>query len=729
MSRSALPDAAPARPEPGPRDPAPPSGGAARRTAAALRRLLDRPAVALLVLVLAGAGARAALAVGNVTPWIFADEFIYSELARSLADRGDLLVRDAPIYYSTLVPMVHAPGYLLGGTAEAYGWIKAANALVMAAAALPGYGLARLALSRRLSLAFAALLLAWPAYAYVGVVMTEPLTFTAYVTAAWALARALVRPTLPRQALVLVCLAVALLVKLQAVTLVASVPLACVLVAALGAGGGRAAVRRLRSFTPLLVATVGLPLLAVAAQAARGRSPRSLLGGYAEAEAGVGLGAFTDWAIWHVAVTALAVGVVPLALALAAWGRVAARRTADSETGAVAVTVLATALPLLVLVTVFAVNHAGRVEERNLFVVEPLVVLVALIGLAVTGVSRLGAVAMAALLALAIADLPVQALLTPQPPLSDTLTLLAVLRGAATAGMSPASLCVLLAMAGVALTAAAVLARRGAAAWGLCAGLMALLVVMNAQITPLLADHSRAVRDATLPRPADWIDRAAGGERVAFLLSSADDPKLAWGAEFWNASLGTVLAVPGPMPAELGASRADLDAATGAFVPPPGHRLPTERLAVAPDAWRLAGTPVAHGRTAFSGMTLWRLDGPLRLRMVTAGLYGDGWTGPVLRVVRYGCRGGSFVVPLRPGYGERRAVRVVSGDAVRTATVGPGRTVVRAPARPGAGGACQLELRPLRTATGVELGNPADPRTLGVLAEPPGFRPRAEGRP
>lgn len=697
-------------------------------TARRALELVERRAPLVLGgLVLASLVARLVLALRTEVPWIYADEFIYSELARSVAEGGRTSVRDVPVYLSAVVPVLDAPGYLLGGTAAAYDWIRVVNALVMSLAALPAYGLARLALSRGPSLAFAALVLAWPAFAYTGVVMTEPAFFPAVLLATWALARALVRPTWPRQALVALTVLLAVGVRLQAVALIPAVVLAGLAVAALGREGGTgwsAAGRRLRAHAPLLVAAVALPLLGVAAQLARGRPLRGLLGGYGDLQATLDLGELWSWSVWHVAVVALSVGVVPLALAAATWGRVARRREADTAPGIVTVVVLSVALVLTLQVSAFAIDYADRVQERNLFALEPLVVLVALVGLARTGFGRVVAAATAGVLALALLDLPVERLLQP-PPLSDTFTLVSVLRTSAFTGITAPSLVILLAVLGVALTVALVLLPRPRALVALPLGLMAVLVVMNAQITPFLTGYSRDVADSVAPTPRDWIDRAAGGERVALLWSSDDDPKLVWNAEFWNEAVDDVLAVPGPLLPELGALRADIDPASGRLVPPPGGRLPDARLVVAPAPFDLVGTPVTSARSLLTGMTLWRLDGPLRLRMSTSGRYADGWTGPEVVVRRHGCRAGTFGLRLRTGPAPRRTVDLVSGGRERTVVIPPG--VVRPvslPARPDPGtDTCTLVLRTRETATGVELGNPVDARVLGVMADPPRFLP------
>ena len=80
-----------------------------------------------------------------VAPFVFVDEAIYTELARSLADTGGYAVRELPVSgYSLLYPALIAPAYLLfDSLVDAYTAAKVTNAIVMSLAAVPAYLLAR----------------------------------------------------------------------------------------------------------------------------------------------------------------------------------------------------------------------------------------------------------------------------------------------------------------------------------------------------------------------------------------------------------------------------------------------------------------------------------------------------------------------------------------------------------------------------------------------------------
>ena len=75
-------------------------------------------------------------------PFVFVDELIYWELARSLADTGSYAVRGVPTSgYSLLYPALLAPvTWLTDALPTAYGLAKALNSLVMSLAG--GAGLA-----------------------------------------------------------------------------------------------------------------------------------------------------------------------------------------------------------------------------------------------------------------------------------------------------------------------------------------------------------------------------------------------------------------------------------------------------------------------------------------------------------------------------------------------------------------------------------------------------------
>src|SRR5687767_14122327 len=82
--------------------------------------------------------------LGHVTPAVFTDELLFSELARGFVAGDAFVVRDLPLFFPAFVPaLLQAPAWLAGSTPLAYELAKAINTLLMCSAALPAYWLAR----------------------------------------------------------------------------------------------------------------------------------------------------------------------------------------------------------------------------------------------------------------------------------------------------------------------------------------------------------------------------------------------------------------------------------------------------------------------------------------------------------------------------------------------------------------------------------------------------------
>jgi hypothetical protein len=122
--------------------------------------------------------------------------------------------------------------------------------------------------------------------------------------------------------------------------------------------------------------------------------------------------------------------------------------------------------------------------------------------------------------------------------------------------------------------------------------------------------------DAT-PKPVDWVDRATGGEPAIYLGQRERDPNTVWLLEFWNRSIERVWSVDGSTPAPT--LTPDLASRDGTLTPDPGVEWVVARDGVAVDG-EVADEPRG-------GMTLYRIDGPLRLRSAAMGVEPDGWMG------------------------------------------------------------------------------------------------------
>ncbi|MFL6011402.1 MAG: glycosyltransferase family 4 protein, partial [Gaiellaceae bacterium] len=231
------------------------------------------PWVWLVALVVFSALFRYGLSRRVVAPWIMVDELIYSELAKSFAAHGHLLIRDAPATssYGVVYPVLISPAYrIFSSVPDAYVAAKAINSAVMSLAALPAYLLARRVLSTPSALVAAALAVALPSLLYTGNLMTENAFYPIFLCVALSLTRMLEAPTRLNQLAVLLLCVVAYGTRQQALALFPAVLTAPVLYDP----------RRLARFRVLFGATAGVALVVVLVEAVRGRTPLALLGAY-----------------------------------------------------------------------------------------------------------------------------------------------------------------------------------------------------------------------------------------------------------------------------------------------------------------------------------------------------------------------------------------------------------------------------------------------------------------
>src|SRR6266567_333380 len=77
------------------------------------------------------------------SPTIFTDELEWTDISRAIAHTGHAARRGEPIEFKSLYAFLIAPAWWLHSTASAYAAIKYLNTVVMAAAAIPVYLLAR----------------------------------------------------------------------------------------------------------------------------------------------------------------------------------------------------------------------------------------------------------------------------------------------------------------------------------------------------------------------------------------------------------------------------------------------------------------------------------------------------------------------------------------------------------------------------------------------------------
>src|SRR5207237_5337013 len=126
---------------------------------------------------------------------------VYGELGRSLYATGHLDILDhATPFFSLVYPALVGPFLNFGDIERGYTLLKAVQALVMSLTAVAVFLWARSLVRPRFALVAALLTLAVPGLAFAGFVMTEVAFYPVICLAAWAMARALERPTAVRPA-------------------------------------------------------------------------------------------------------------------------------------------------------------------------------------------------------------------------------------------------------------------------------------------------------------------------------------------------------------------------------------------------------------------------------------------------------------------------------------------------------------------------------------------------
>lgn len=627
---------------------------------------------------------RAWLARGMLAPFIMVDELIYSELAKSFADGFTFAVREIPTRgYGIVYPVTIAPAYLLfERVPDAYAALKTINSLVMSLAAIPAYLIARRVVRPSLALLAAVLAVAVPSMVYTATAMTENAFYPVFLVMTLLLVRMIERPTVGAQIAFLVLVAVALLTRAQAVAAIPAALVAPLLLELFEHKGWR---RALRPYRLLFAVVAGAVVLALLAQVVRGRPFSSLLGAYAVVGNGsYDLGKALHFLVYHLAELDLYLGIVPVAVTIVL---VACGRSLDRPLQMLLAVTLSLTAWFAVVVATFASRFADRIQERNLFVVTPLF-LVLLLAWVERGAPRprLTAPAAATGSALLVLAIPFERFITTSS-VSDTLMLLpwwAVLEKVGIGWVPPLVLLLGVVFTGVML----VVPRRYAIALPLLVLAYWIVVLKPIWFGPYPYGVRQAGAGALFQGirgvPRDWIDDAVpNGARVAVLYTGRADRFTVNQNEFFNRSVGPVYYTSSPTPGGegLGETRVTVGARDGVVRLPDGSAL-TPGYVLADGSVEPEATAVA--RDLGLGMTVWRVNGPLVLAATTVtGVYEDRWSGPVVTWRRKQCRGGTLTVSLS---GDARLFpegqTVTAGYPDDQPTSSAGRSVRVEPNRP-----------------------------------------------
>jgi hypothetical protein len=576
---------------------------------------------AVVFLVLVSALLRGWAATRVPGPWFIPDEVVYAKLGQSLWQAGHFRILGAtPDFFGLVYPLFVGLPLHGAGVVNGYHVLKWLQPLAMSLAAVPVYLWARTLVSEGWALAACGLTLCVPELGLSGFLLTEVLFYPVFCLAAWLMARALLSPTFVRQGLALAAILLAVLTRLQAIVLAPAFLLAGLLYF------GPRDVRRLLPTGVALVAGAGAW---VAIAFARGGH---VLGAY-HVTTGSGYHPLEAlrFVAYHAADLALVTGVVPaVALIALALGR---DRSPDVR-AFVAITMSLTVF-VVPVVGIYASRFSGRLEERNLIALAPLLFLALVVWLARprTRLAALpGCVVVAALLLLTPWD---RYLVPAVEPEAFSLVPLVEFRE----HLAPYAVVVLVGAGLIGLLL--LLPRRLVAILPATIGL--LLLAASASATHVATRQARGFQLGMVGPDHRWIDDHAAGP-VLFLYGG----ELAWSAggpvwtnAFWNRRVEQVdelfdSRVAGPIAPHRAQVRPD-----GRIVVPGDHR-PALRFAVAPRRLQLVGQPVFGSPTEL----LWQVDAPLRIRTRVEGVDTSSIvTGPV-RFFAYACRGGAAKLAL-----------------------------------------------------------------------------------
>jgi hypothetical protein len=601
---------------------APVAGASDRAQAQAKQRSLATWVTAALpvaAIVVFSAAAWGALALLSPSPWIFPDELLYVEIAKSLADGGLPAIRETTTAdYGLLYSLIVASVFALTPDAEtAYTAAKVLNAFVMSLAAVPAYFLAHRFVQRRSALAVAAFSVWLPSMVYVGTLMTEVALYPAFLTSLLAVTLAVERPTAARQALALCSIALVFLVKPFGVVLLGVYCGSILLYVLLGSTTGK---RRARlgayKLTWILVGFAAVGGLGLGF--AESGDPAALLGIYAQTVSNIDALGTVRWFAGNLSALTLYVTAIPVAATIFVIARAFSRRSSRAHALYAAVTMAAVAGVLVVVAGFGSTGEpsaagftlsATQLRERNFFLVAPLL----LIGLAIwiqdrDRRRRLFLGASAATVALVAAypwgNVPVSA----GPQNLAPVPWLLIADSNAWRGASAVAFTVL----ALALLKVTPWNRTGrlwvalAAVFSLT-GVVAALVFANASSRTLGwgVGVERGWIDSAIPDGANavvvWYEPGSG------FAAPAERHRVVWVNEYFNDRVGTVYTIGGRMPYNLPEVRADVRGDGVVTV----AEEPLRRRYVLTCGMPVAGTLVR--RDATTGAGLYRTDGIVRL--------------------------------------------------------------------------------------------------------------------
>jgi hypothetical protein len=557
------------------------------------------------------------------TPTIFSDELELTQISRAIADTGHPARRGDPYGFSSLVPWLTAPFWWLHPVATAYEAIKTVQAFVMAAAVFPAYLLARRVLSVPWAYFAAVAAIAAPALSYAPIVVEEPWAYPAATVALWLTVRAVDAPGRWPLALAFGACVVAVATRSQLAALFG----------AFGAGllalGWRSEWMRRWRATWTTWDRVGAVVLAIGVTFVL----TAFLGHRStewETATTLWKGRMVEYGSWAGGAFAIGVGVLPAIALLALLALPGSERARPGVRAFVVVSagaVIGFGWYAAIKGAYLSTTFSSLIVERNLMYLTPLA-MIATAYLLERGAAPVWAVLVAGAAVLAmIVWVPIDRGLDNFPYYeAHGLSILALANRewAWPLGRIDNALVVvtLVATAVLALLGTPLRVRLQGIAVPAAAGIAALLLGWNltSEVYASIGEHDFSARiEANIPKPNDWVDRAADGGSVVMLgQRMSDSPLGVASTEFWNRSIAKVWSVDGTGPGPGHTLTPDLQDVDGTLWPDPHTN-----FVLASNGVEVVGDVVAVNPEA--NATLVRLNGPIRLRSNETGISADGW--------------------------------------------------------------------------------------------------------
>ena len=551
--------------------------------------------VQLTLVVLVSLAVRVVASAAHPVPRYFPDEYVYTAIARSLAAGHAPAVRGAPAHFPALLaPIFAAPLQALFSPETAFRLTQVENAFLMSVAAVPVYLLARrLSLSTRWALGCAVFAVAIPDLVYASYTLSDPVAYPFALAAVAAAVAALDRPSRRSQVIFLVFAGLATFARLQYVVLPAAYLGAAIMLDR----------RRVLRTQRLAIVVFVVPLVAAFAA-----GPSRVLGYYSHVTHLHVSTHLLHWVVVDLFLLALTSGVVLVPGALVALARPRGRtETAFAAFAAVL------AAGLLLEAGLYASNGSPRFQERYLFLLLPLVPVAYGLYAKHGRPGRLAVVAIAAVLLLVAARVPVSGYAAATGK-TDSPFLFAVYELERAVGTANGSLIVSILATLGALSAIAV------ARWGQArAALLAAIAVLAVTSVGALVDDAKNAETARAGYPSNpaWVD-ALGAHDVTLLQTLGSPTDRAVEQLYWNRSISHEARLGNAQPTDAYPSPRVHVAADGAL---PGVTSTMLVQGYAASVQFANAEPVAR----FGSWWLWQANGTPKLSLLEQGRYSDDW--------------------------------------------------------------------------------------------------------